>query len=117
VHVVRCLTVLSSFLENFVLGVAACFEITSGIQVTAFQDFCHVGNLLNLVYIQAETPSRCGRSAAMFILPFNPSVWTRSSKPVSWIQSARKDLLLVYEALDEPEKAKAVRAELAAPAK
>jgi hypothetical protein len=53
----------------------------------------------------------------MFILLFNPSVWTRSSKPVSWIQPARKDLLLVYEALDEPEKAQAVRAELAAPAK
>jgi len=39
----RCLRVLSSFLENFVFGVATSFEIASGIQVNAFQDSCHEG--------------------------------------------------------------------------
>jgi eukaryotic-like serine/threonine-protein kinase len=41
----------------------------------------------------------------------------QTSPSVSWIQAARKDLVLVYDALGEPEKAKAVRAELAAPGK
>jgi hypothetical protein len=36
---------------------------------------------------------------------------------VSWVQAARKDLALVYDALGEPEKAKGVRAELAAAGK
>ena len=40
-HVVRCLGVFVSFLENFVFGVAAYFEITSGGYIAAFQDFCH----------------------------------------------------------------------------
>jgi serine/threonine-protein kinase len=38
----------------------------------------------------------------------------QTSPSVSWVQAARKDLALVYEALGEPEKAKEVRAELAA---
>ena len=40
-HVVRGLGVFVGFLENFVFGVAADFEITSGGDIAAFQDFCH----------------------------------------------------------------------------
>ena len=40
-HVVHCLSVFVSFLENFVFRVAAYFEITSGGYIAAFQDFCH----------------------------------------------------------------------------
>ena len=43
------------------------------------------------------------------------AILTKQTSPsVSWVQAARKDLALVYEALGEPEKAKGVRAELAA---
>jgi hypothetical protein len=41
----------------------------------------------------------------------------QTSGSVSWVQAARKDLVLVYDALGEPEKAKGVRAELAATGK
>src|SRR5579859_3140827 len=40
-QVVRGLRVFGGFLENFVVGVAAYFEITSGVYVATFQDFCH----------------------------------------------------------------------------
>lgn len=42
-HVMRGLRVFSGFLENFVVGVAAYFEITSGVYIATFQDFCHSG--------------------------------------------------------------------------
>ena len=38
----------------------------------------------------------------------------QSSPTVSWLQSARKDLVDIYEALNEPEKAARFRTELAA---
>jgi len=41
----------------------------------------------------------------------------QTSPSVSWVQAARKDLALVYEALGEQEKAEGVRRELAAPGK
>jgi len=40
-HVVRGLGVFAGFLENFVFGAAAYFEIASGGEIAAFQDFCH----------------------------------------------------------------------------
>ena len=41
-HVVRGLRVFGGFLENFLVGVAAYFEIASGVYIGTFQDFCHV---------------------------------------------------------------------------
>jgi serine/threonine protein kinase/Tfp pilus assembly protein PilF len=42
-------------------------------------------------------------------------ILTKQSKPtVSWLQSARKDLVTIYDALGDPEKAARFRAELAA---
>lgn len=40
-HVVRGLRMFGGFVENFVFGAAAYFEITSGVYIAAFQDFCH----------------------------------------------------------------------------
>jgi eukaryotic-like serine/threonine-protein kinase len=57
------------------------------------------------------------REAETEILAGSEILSKQTSPSVSWIQAAHKDLVLVYDALGEPEKAKAVRAELAAPGK
>jgi eukaryotic-like serine/threonine-protein kinase len=57
------------------------------------------------------------REAETEILAGSDILSKQTSPSVSWIQSARKDLALVYEALGESEKAKRVRAEVAATGK
>jgi serine/threonine protein kinase/tetratricopeptide (TPR) repeat protein len=57
------------------------------------------------------------REAEREILAGSDILSKQTSPAVSWVQAARKDLALVYEALGEPEKAKGVRAELAATGK
>jgi serine/threonine-protein kinase len=57
------------------------------------------------------------REAEGEILAGSDILSKQTSPSVSWVQAARKDLALVYDALGEPEKAKGVRAELAAAGK
>jgi serine/threonine-protein kinase len=57
------------------------------------------------------------REAEGEILAGSEILSKQTSPSASWVQAAHNDLALVYEALGEPEKAKSVRAELAATGK
>lgn len=57
------------------------------------------------------------REAETEILVGSNILSKQTSPSASWVQAARKDLALVYEALGEQEKAEGVRRELAAPGK